>query len=119
MAKCDVCGNDYDKSFELTAGGKRYTFDSFECAIHKCAPEWLALLEIPHVQVDPAGFRVRLGRGAVERHGRAVGREGRDADARAAREDERAAVLAQHRHADRHDLADDLRMRAEVLLDFP
>ena len=38
MAKCDVCGNDYDKSFELTAGGKRYTFDSFECAIHKCAP---------------------------------------------------------------------------------
>jgi len=38
MAKCDVCGNDYDKSFELIAGGNRYTFDSFECAIHKCAP---------------------------------------------------------------------------------
>ena len=38
MAKCDVCGNDYDKSFELTAGAKRYTFDSFECAIYKCAP---------------------------------------------------------------------------------
>jgi hypothetical protein len=38
MAKCDVCGNDYDKSFELTAAGRRYTFDSFECAIHRCAP---------------------------------------------------------------------------------
>src|SRR2546430_375882 len=23
MAKCDVCGNDYDKSFELTASGAR------------------------------------------------------------------------------------------------
>ena len=39
MAKCDVCGNDYDKSFEVTRDGKTYTFDSFECAIHKCAPE--------------------------------------------------------------------------------
>lgn len=39
MAKCDVCGNDYDKSFQLTQGGNTYTFDSFECAIHKCAPQ--------------------------------------------------------------------------------
>ena len=39
MAKCDVCGNDYDKSFELSRGTERFTFDSFECAIHKCAPE--------------------------------------------------------------------------------
>jgi hypothetical protein len=38
MAKCDVCGNDYDKSFEVTKGGKTHTFDSFECAIHKLAP---------------------------------------------------------------------------------
>ena len=38
MAKCDVCGNDYDKSFEVVSGGKRFTFDSFECAIHKLAP---------------------------------------------------------------------------------
>lgn len=39
MAKCDVCGNDYDKSFEvITAGGERYTFDAYECAIHKLAP---------------------------------------------------------------------------------
>ena len=38
MAKCEVCGNDYDKSFELIAAGARHIFDSFECAIHKMAP---------------------------------------------------------------------------------
>ncbi len=38
MAKCEVCGNDYDKSFELIAAGQRHVFDSFECAIHKMAP---------------------------------------------------------------------------------
>jgi hypothetical protein len=39
VAKCDVCGNDYDKSFEVKTGGRTYTFDSFECAIHKLAPQ--------------------------------------------------------------------------------
>ena len=39
MAKCDLCGNDYDKSFEVRMAGKTYTFDSFECAIHELAPE--------------------------------------------------------------------------------
>jgi hypothetical protein len=38
MAQCEVCGNDYDKSFEVTAGGSSHTFDSFECAIHALAP---------------------------------------------------------------------------------
>lgn len=38
MAKCDVCGNDYDKSFTVTAAGQTHTFDAFECAIHKLAP---------------------------------------------------------------------------------
>jgi hypothetical protein len=38
MAKCDACGNEYDKSFELRKGGRSYTFDSFECAIHLLAP---------------------------------------------------------------------------------
>ena len=38
MAKCDACGNDYDKSFQVVTQGKTYTFDSFECAIHKLAP---------------------------------------------------------------------------------
>jgi hypothetical protein len=38
MAKCDACGNDYDKSFQIMAQGKTHTFDSFECAIHQLAP---------------------------------------------------------------------------------
>lgn len=36
--KCDVCGNEYDQAFSVTASGKTYTFDSFECAIHRLAP---------------------------------------------------------------------------------
>lgn len=38
MSKCEVCGNDYDKSFTVTLGGDEHTFDSFECAIHALAP---------------------------------------------------------------------------------
>jgi Rieske Fe-S protein len=39
MAVCDVCGNDYDKTFEISASdGSTGTFDSFECAIHALAP---------------------------------------------------------------------------------
>ncbi len=38
MAVCDVCGNDYDKAFEVSRGGEIQTFDSFECAIHAMAP---------------------------------------------------------------------------------
>ena len=38
MAKCEVCHNEYDKSFEVTRAGKRHVFDSFECAIHALAP---------------------------------------------------------------------------------
>jgi hypothetical protein len=38
MARCEVCGNDYDKAFEVHLGGARHTFDSFECAIHALAP---------------------------------------------------------------------------------
>jgi hypothetical protein len=39
MAKCDVCGNDYDKAFVVTQQGRTMTFDSFECAIHAMAPQ--------------------------------------------------------------------------------
>lgn len=38
MTRCQVCGNDYDKSFEVTLGGKTHVFDCFECAIHALAP---------------------------------------------------------------------------------
>jgi hypothetical protein len=39
MAICDVCGNDYDKTFTVTtADGASHTFDSMECAVHQIAP---------------------------------------------------------------------------------
>lgn len=38
MSKCDVCGNDYDKTFTVNFAGQEHTFDSFECAIHALAP---------------------------------------------------------------------------------
>jgi hypothetical protein len=38
MPTCETCGNDYDKAFQVTMGGKTRTFDSFECAIHAMAP---------------------------------------------------------------------------------
>ena len=38
MAQCEVCGNEYDKTMEITREGKTHIFDSFECAIHAIAP---------------------------------------------------------------------------------
>ena len=38
MPTCEVCGNQYDKSFEVRLGGESHIFDSFECAIHALAP---------------------------------------------------------------------------------
>ena len=38
MAKCDVCGNEYDKAFTVAGPLGAGTFDSFECAIHAIAP---------------------------------------------------------------------------------
>jgi hypothetical protein len=38
MGRCEVCGNEYDKTFEVIAAGARHVFDSFECAIHRMAP---------------------------------------------------------------------------------
>jgi len=37
-ATCEVCGNTYDKCFEVRMGGETHVFDSFECAIHALAP---------------------------------------------------------------------------------
>jgi len=39
MARCDHCGNDYDKAFTVTMAGRTHTFDSFECAVHMLAPK--------------------------------------------------------------------------------
>lgn len=41
MATCEVCGNEYHKTFEVTKEGEAHTFDSFECAIHALAPTCL------------------------------------------------------------------------------
>lgn len=38
MAACEVCGNDYDRAFEVVMAGESHVFDSFECAIHALAP---------------------------------------------------------------------------------
>ncbi|MGH6946108.1 MAG: hypothetical protein ACREDZ_02165 [Kiloniellales bacterium] len=39
MARCELCGNDYDRAFQVVMAGKTHTFDSFECAIAAVAPE--------------------------------------------------------------------------------
>lgn len=39
MATCDVCGNEYDKVFEITHQNQTGVFDSFECAIAGMAPQ--------------------------------------------------------------------------------
>jgi hypothetical protein len=38
VATCELCGNDYDMSFEVHAQGEVHVFDSFECAISRMAP---------------------------------------------------------------------------------
>jgi hypothetical protein len=38
MATCEVCGNEYDKAFQVTGPSGKHTFDCFECAIHALAP---------------------------------------------------------------------------------
>ncbi len=38
MPECEVCGNDYDKAFEVVTAGVHHVFDSFECAIHALSP---------------------------------------------------------------------------------
>lgn len=36
--QCDLCGNEYDKAFQVIMNGRTKTFDSFECAIEAMAP---------------------------------------------------------------------------------
>ena len=36
--RCDTCGNDYERTFRVVSPLGEFTFDSFECAIHKLAP---------------------------------------------------------------------------------
>lgn len=41
MAKCEVCGNEYDQLIEIKTSGDSqvHHFDCFECAIHQLAPK--------------------------------------------------------------------------------
>ena len=39
MAKCEHCGNEYNKTFDIRFKGETHLFDSFECTIQKMAPE--------------------------------------------------------------------------------
>jgi hypothetical protein len=55
MARCDSCGNDYDKPFQVILRGRTYTFDSFECAIHALAPT------CAHCQCKIVGHGVEAG----------------------------------------------------------
>ena len=44
MTICDTCGNDYDKTFNVTwPDGHTATFDCIECAAAQLAPECAAL----------------------------------------------------------------------------
>jgi hypothetical protein len=38
MPRCETCGNDYDKAFEVIQNKEHHVFDSFECAIQALAP---------------------------------------------------------------------------------
>jgi hypothetical protein len=37
--RCEVCGNEYDKAFEVRVGTSVHVFDSLECAAHVIAPK--------------------------------------------------------------------------------
>jgi hypothetical protein len=55
MAQCEVCGNEYDRTMEITVAGERHVFDSFECAIHAVAPQ------CPHCGCRVIGHGVQVG----------------------------------------------------------
>jgi hypothetical protein len=38
MARCDTCGNEYPKAFQVVVDGQAHTFDCFEWAIQALAP---------------------------------------------------------------------------------
>lgn len=39
MPKCEQCGNEYDKTFEVHIRGEAHVYDSFECAVTALAPD--------------------------------------------------------------------------------
>jgi hypothetical protein len=59
MPRCETCGNDYDKAFEVVRDGEAHTFDSFECAIERMAPR------CEHCSVRIVGHGVESSDGAI------------------------------------------------------
>ncbi|MGH7350029.1 MAG: hypothetical protein ACREI6_08415 [Candidatus Rokuibacteriota bacterium] len=57
MGRCDVCGNDYEKTMVITTPDRKGTFDSFECALHAMAPtcEHCGCRIVGHGVEDPNG----------------------------------------------------------------
>jgi hypothetical protein len=55
MARCELCGNEYDRTFQVMQAGKTHTFDSFECAIQVLAPT------CPHCGCKIVGHGVQAG----------------------------------------------------------
>lgn len=39
MKSCSLCGNEYDKCFDIVINNTAHTFDCFECAIYALAPQ--------------------------------------------------------------------------------
>jgi hypothetical protein len=39
VSRCEVCGNPISGGVRLIADGMTHVFDSFQCAIHRLAPE--------------------------------------------------------------------------------
>jgi hypothetical protein len=67
--KCETCGNDYDKAFEVSQGGNTHVFDSIECMIQSLAPE------CPHCGVKIIGHGVESG-GSIYCCAHCAGEEG-------------------------------------------
>ena len=59
MAQCEVCGNQYDKTFEVLLAGRTHVFDSFECAIQAMAPR------CAHCGCAVIGHGVETGEGKI------------------------------------------------------
>jgi hypothetical protein len=59
MARCDQCGNEYDRAFKVIQGDRTMTFDSFECAIQAMAPR------CAHCGCAVIGHGVETGEGKI------------------------------------------------------
>ncbi len=67
--KCETCGNDYDKAFEVKQAGATHVYDSIECMIQGLAPE------CPQCGVKIVGHGVEAG-GSIYCCAHCAGQEG-------------------------------------------